>query len=178
MGRDKALVEVEGVPMARRVADALVAGGCAPVVLIGGRASALSALGLPVVPDRFPGEGPLGGVLTALAHAASLRPAPAPAPAVLVAACDLPALSATGVRALVDRARAGDDVDACVAVACGDRREPALAVWHPSCAAPLRAAFDRGERALHRALCVVRVAEVRVDADAVRNVNTPGDLGR
>ena len=36
MGTDKALVEVDGVPMAERVAGALHAGGCAPVVFVGG----------------------------------------------------------------------------------------------------------------------------------------------
>ncbi len=66
MGRDKALIEVDGVAMARRVADALRAGGCSRVLAIGGEAEALAALGLEPVADRWPGEGPLGGLATAL----------------------------------------------------------------------------------------------------------------
>jgi len=183
MGRDKALVEFDGIPMGRRVADALADGGCAPVVLIGGRATALAAIGRPVVADRFPGEGPLGGVLTALEHATAGSPRGG-VPPVLVAACDLPALSADVVRALLDRVRSTDDVgtrgdariDVCVAH--GDRLEPALAVWLPSCHEPVRALFDSGERALHGVLRRLRVTAVDVDTGALRNVNTLGDLGR
>ncbi len=68
-GIDKALVEVGGVAMARRVADALRAGGAEPVVAVGGDRSALGRIGLDGVDDRHPGEGPLGGVCTALAAA-------------------------------------------------------------------------------------------------------------
>lgn len=51
MGRDKALIEIGGVPMARRVADALGAAGAAEVVAVGGSAPALRSLGLTVAPD-------------------------------------------------------------------------------------------------------------------------------
>jgi molybdopterin-guanine dinucleotide biosynthesis protein A len=177
MGRDKALLDVDGVPMARRVVDALAGGGCAPVVLVGGEPATLAPIGVPVVADRYPGEGPLGGVLTALEHAVAGAP---DAQAVLVAACDLPALTADVVRTL----RAGSAVAALdigsgwVCVARGDRSEPALAVWSTSCLAPLREAFDGGERALWRGLQRLRVIEVAVDPATVRNVNTPGDLSR
>ncbi|MDX2378360.1 MAG: NTP transferase domain-containing protein, partial [Acidimicrobiia bacterium] len=70
MGRTKALVEIEGIPMARRVADALRRGGCEHVVVVGGDARELRPLGLTVVADLFPGKGPLGGVLTALEFSA------------------------------------------------------------------------------------------------------------
>jgi molybdopterin-guanine dinucleotide biosynthesis protein A len=93
MGRDKALVLVDGVAMSARVRAALLGGGCSPVVAIGGRPAALGPLGFEVVPDEFPGEGPLGGVITALTHQPTAH-------AVLVAACDLPQLSATTVQAL------------------------------------------------------------------------------
>ena len=69
MGTDKALLRVGGEAMAVRVATALRDAGARDVVCVGGDASALSAIGLSVIPDVHPGEGPLGGILTALAWA-------------------------------------------------------------------------------------------------------------
>ncbi|HEU5454982.1 MAG TPA: NTP transferase domain-containing protein, partial [Nocardioides sp.] len=86
MGTDKALLEVDGIPLARRVANALRAAGADPVVAVGGDLEALGALGLHAEPDLHPGEGPLGAILTALA---------ATTEAVVVGrACDLPAADA------------------------------------------------------------------------------------
>jgi len=93
MGRDKATLEIDGVAMARRVADALIAAGCAPVVAVGGDATRLGAIGIPVVDDDWPGEGPLGGIITALRHSERA--------AVVVAACDLPWLDAPTIERLV-----------------------------------------------------------------------------
>jgi molybdopterin-guanine dinucleotide biosynthesis protein A/rhodanese-related sulfurtransferase len=171
MGRDKALVPIDGVAMARRVADALASGGCRPVVAVGGDAIALGRLGIPVVPDRWPGEGPLGGILTALGAASG---------PVLVLACDLPWIDRVVVRRLVDAASGrdagvgGDDID--VVVATSSRVEPLCAVWLPSAEPHLRAAFDAGERAVHRAMERLRVRSQPVDAHVLRNVNHPGDL--
>ena len=83
MGTDKALLELDGAVLARRVADALVTAGCAPVVAIGGDAGRLTAHGLAVVADRHPGEGPLGAIITALEHAEPLE-----VDVVVVLACD------------------------------------------------------------------------------------------
>lgn len=161
MGRDKALVEVEGVPMASRVAAALDAAGAREVVLIGGTDRRLSRRH---VADAHPGEGPLGGVLTALAAS--------DADLVVVTACDLPWLDAGTVRALLEGLGAAD-----VAFARTDRREPLCAVWRRSSAAPaLARAFDTGERAIHRAVGGLRVVDIEVGLRALTNVNTPDDL--
>ena len=93
MGTDKAFVEVDGRPMAGRVAAALRAAGAAEVLAVGGDLDRLPSLGFDrAVPDRHPGEGPLGGLLTALAAAGH--------DVVVVLACDVPA-----ARAAVGRGR-------------------------------------------------------------------------
>lgn len=66
MGRDKALIPVDGRTLAGRVADALDAAGASPVVAVGGDLAALRAEGLTAVPDAMPGAGPLAGIVTAL----------------------------------------------------------------------------------------------------------------
>jgi len=65
MGQDKALVEIAGKPLARRLAEVLQRAGCAPVSLVG-RQPALGALGLPVIRESAVGHHPLFGVAAAL----------------------------------------------------------------------------------------------------------------
>lgn len=171
MGADKALVEVGGRAMALVVADAVAAGGCVPVIAVGG--VPLDALGLRTIADQFPGEGPLGGVLTALDHLGDRW--------VLVVSCDLPRLEATTVAALVARASAAADdptgpVD--VVMATTDRDQPLCAVWAPWCADVLRQAFTGGERSLRRVIPALRVARVPADAVELADVDTPEDLRR
>ena len=71
MGRTKALIEIEGVPMASIVAEALAGAGCESVVAIGGEPDELSGLDIAVLPDEYPGQGPLGGVISALGSCSS-----------------------------------------------------------------------------------------------------------
>lgn len=176
MGADKALVEVGGRPMASRVVGALRQAGCDPVLAVGGDRRLQEWLGIDVVADRWPGEGPLGAIITAIEHAAG-------APVVVVA-CDLPWISGTALRALIDSQEtmplpsptgAGDELPQ-VVVARTDRLEPLCAVWQPTALEPLLTAFEAGERAVHAALGRLRVRHHEVDAMALRNVNTPEDL--
>ncbi|HEX2785027.1 MAG TPA: NTP transferase domain-containing protein, partial [Ilumatobacteraceae bacterium] len=53
MGVDKATLRIQGVAMARRVADVLLAAGCALVIAVGGDSVELRRLGLDGVADEF-----------------------------------------------------------------------------------------------------------------------------
>jgi molybdenum cofactor guanylyltransferase len=166
MGRDKALVGVDGRALAVRVADALRAAGAEPVLAVGGDLGALAALGLAGVPDQEPGAGPLTGILTALAQGA--------APVTFVAACDLVAPSAEAVTATIS---ALGEADVAVPLVDG-RRQWMHAAWRAGAAAPLAAAFAAGERAVHAAVAAagLRVADVSLPASAVADADTPADL--
>jgi len=174
MGRTKALVDVGGVPMAARVASALRAAGCASVVAIGGNVDELSVLGLAVVPDVDPGGGPLAGIVTALETL--LETGPESADWLCVAACDLPGLDAATVLRLAAAAAEHPDVD--VVVARTDRLEPGCACWRIDAAPRVRRLYDDGVRAVHGVLDSLAVVAVDVDSEALRNINTPDDLGR
>jgi len=167
MGRAKMLVDVDGRPMARRVCDALASGGCNPIAMIGGSATELESLELPVVEDLYPGDGPLGGTITALRHFES-------APHVLVAACDLALLDAATVRAML--AAAGSAPGAAAVVAHTDRNEPGLVLWNQTALEVLTSAFTAGMRAVHRALTLVGTTTLLVDAAVMLNVNRPDDV--
>jgi molybdopterin-guanine dinucleotide biosynthesis protein A len=179
MGTNKALVEVDGVPMAARVAAALRSAGCDPVVAYGGDADELAPLGMPVLHDRYPGTGPLGGLLGVLElfgrDGAAMDGVPGDG-VVLVAACDLAMLTGEALRPLVEVARKRPDVD--VVVARTARPEPACAVWRLTALPRVLATFDEGQRALHAAIDRLRSVAVDVDAAALGNINTPEDLDR
>lgn len=168
MGRTKALVEIDGVAMGDRVLAALDTAGCDPLLVYGGDPDELRVLAAPVVADRYPGEGPVGGVLGALEHLGeSVGRA-------LVVACDLPDIGAD----VLDPLLAADLEHGHVAVASTDRAEPMCAVWSRRSRPIVRAAFDDGERALHRVLERLDVVDVPVPPAGLRNVNTPDDLVR
>jgi molybdopterin-guanine dinucleotide biosynthesis protein A len=172
MGRTKALIEIDGTAMAARVAGALREAGCAPVLAYGGDPDELAPLGLAVTPDRYPGTGPLGGVL-GLLEMLAVEHDDAVAFAV---ACDLPSLSGDVLVPMVEVIRRDPDLD--VVVAHTSQSEPACAIWRVASHARLRALFDSGERALHLAIGALASTSVDVDPSAVRNINTPEELGR
>jgi len=69
MGRDKALLEISGVPLLVRTAR-LIEPLVAAVTVIGSP-ERYASLGLRVIPDAVAGVGPLGGIATALRFSAS-----------------------------------------------------------------------------------------------------------
>ena len=110
----------------------------------------LRSLGLEHVVDEFPGEGPLGGILTALSHGA---------PAVVLA-CDLPKVEvATCSRCIAPLApRRRDRLHATAPSRCarsGHRRRFLCSERE----------FVAGERAMHRAIDGLDVAWVTVPSD-------------
>jgi molybdenum cofactor guanylyltransferase len=182
MGRTKALIEIDGVPMATRVAAALRSAGCVEVVACGGDHAELAPLGLPVLPDRHPGSGPLGAVLGVLeqldrreAGMADMAEV-AEVAGVFVVACDLPALTGDSLAEMVRAVRDRPEFD--VIVARTSLIEPACAIWRRTAVEPLRRCFEEGERALHVAIGRLDSFEVVVDSGALRNINTPDELGR
>lgn len=163
MGTDKALLVVGGVALATRVGATLEAAGCAPVWCQGGDRPALESLGLVVAADDEPGEGPLAAVCSALRLADG---------EVVVAACDLPDLTAAVVTAVMEPSLADHDV----AVAVADGRRQLLARWSPSALETLSALVGRGVRSYLAALDELRVVDVDVDPSAMHNVNRPDQL--
>lgn len=165
MGRDKALLTLDGQPLAVRVADALAAAGATEVVAIGGDEEGLRAAGLHHRPDRWPGEGPLGGIATALAAADGAT--------AVVLSCDLVRPSPEAIRRVAE------------AVAGHDAAVPVIGGWHqwlhgawaPSARPRLEQAFAAGERSVAGAAGALDVAAVAdLEPGALRDADRPGDL--
>jgi molybdenum cofactor guanylyltransferase len=164
MGRDKALIAVAGEPLLLRTARTLREGGALDVMAVGGDGDAIAALGLAWSADLYPGEGPLGGIITALRVAS--------ADVVVVVATDLVALTPSTIHAVVG----GLTPEADVALVDSGRVEPLCGAWRRRAEPSLTAAFAAGERAVHAALDDLALVTVPVDAATVRNANWPGDL--
>jgi molybdopterin-guanine dinucleotide biosynthesis protein A len=117
MGRDKALIPVDGVPMIRRIVGTLLR--ITPhVMVISDRTDAYGFLGVPVHPDLIKDRGPAAGIHSALVHAPTER--------VLFAPCDMPFLSEELFRYIL---RFPDPGDACVLEA-GGIRNPLCGLYH------------------------------------------------
>jgi molybdenum cofactor guanylyltransferase len=163
MGRDKALLPFRGGVLAGHVAAA-VAAAAGSVTLIGDPQK-YGHLGYPVLPDRRPGMGPLGGIESALSHTA--------ADWNLVLACDMPAVSAEILRGLLEAAESCG-ADALVPAGPSGRAEPLTAVYHRRCGPSFRRALDAGVRKVMDALDALQVRTWTVaDSACLENLNTP-----
>ena len=166
-GSDKALADAGGRPLASGIVDALRAVGADPVAAIGG--SAGTQLGLPTIPDRFPGEGPLGGLATALLWAKR--------GSVLVTPCDLPLLQADDLIPLLRAALANHGEPSVAVVATvGGRPQPSLACWPAERGLQLVQLLNDGKRAWRAALDVGPWSGVELRPDALADADSPDEL--
>ncbi len=164
------MLDLDGQPLVTRVVRKL-APVCSEVYLVAGGPDPYRSLGFPVLIDEYPGEGPLGALITILDLAA--------APWNVVLSCDLAGVEtgplATlaelalegGVRAVIPRSSSGP--------------EPLHAIFHRDLAPDLRRLWNAGERGLIRALSnfmdIRQVSAADLDASPAQflNVNTPED---
>ena len=163
MGRDKALLPYRGGWLVQAVARAVeLAAGSATLV---GHPRRYGDLGFPVLPDAYPGQGPLGAILTALRHSA--------ADWNLVVACDMPGLTADFLRALLQAAERSA-ARALAPAGPSGRPEPLCAVYHRGALPALEAAFANGARKASAALEEAGVAVLPFpEVLPFQNVNTP-----
>ena len=167
MGTDKALIEIGGRPLVTIARDALRDAGAREVMAVGGDAVVFERLGMRPVVDGWPGEGPLGGVVTALAGALH--------DIVVVLACDLPRVDSRAVTAVVS-ALADEEDDAAVPVV-DHTPQVLVAAYRRRCGQQLEDALRAGTRRLRDAVDGLRVAHVALAEPAwVANVNQPADL--
>jgi len=163
MGQDKAWLDIAGIPMAAAVA-ATVFRAAGSVALVGAR-SHYEALGFPTVSDLHPGEGPLGGVITALRASSSRWN--------LILACDMPAAPVEFLKTLLDAAEK-TECDCVVPLPPGGRLEPLCAAWNREALPALETLFRRGVRKMADALAEIRVVEFPGgEPQWFRNINTP-----
>lgn len=175
-GRDKALVEFDGEPLIARLSRVLQEATASSVRIVGDAAK--YDVGFECIADRWPGEGPLGGIITAL----GANETPFDQPSLnLIIGCDMPFLTADWLRHLVERTAASKREVVVPESAHG--LEPLCACWRTSGAPSLTRAFESGTRRVTDAMKQLSM-EVLDAADWKRfdnfdrlfwNMNTPAD---
>lgn len=182
MGRDKAWLELAGVPLVVRIARA-VEPLVSRVTAIGPPERFESA-GLAAIPDRLPARadsresscGPLGGIVTAL-NATQC-------PWNLLLACDLPYITTAWLEWLLSRAVASEAQAVVPERTSGV--EPLAAIYRKECAPVLSEDLARGMRKVSEALRDLRVdripeAEWRArdpEGNVLANMNAPEEYAR
>src|SRR5690349_16583137 len=102
-GRDKALVEFAGQPILLRMSELL--GSVLDDVTVIANPGKYASIGLDCVADQWPGEGPLGGIITALQTTRDLAE---DAEWNLILGCDMPFLTRDWLEYLAQRAASSD----------------------------------------------------------------------
>lgn len=171
MGSDKGLLPFGGRRLIEVVLEALRP-LFTDIVIVANRPAAYAAFGVPVVTDRIPDCGPLGGIHAALCASPSRH--------VFSIACDMPFPNSAVIAHLVSLAPGYD----AVVPRSHAGYEPLHAIYGPSCLAAVEAMLRAGRLRADELFAAVRVR--RVDAEELSpldpsgrwsvNVNTPEEL--
>lgn len=172
------LLDAGGEPLVRRMARELLAGGCARVVVVTGGAAtevAAACAGMgPGVTLVFNGRF-AEGMGTSIAAGVAALETPA---AVLVATCDMPAVDAAHIRALLTLSDGGRRRVASTYLGAGDEGPPVLGVpaLFPTTDVPALLALtgDRGARELLKQNDTLSVFL----QDGSLDLDTPADIAR
>lgn len=165
-GSDKAKAELGGKPMLARMRE-LLASVSGNVYIVAARAPAGGDAG--TIADRWPGEGPLGGIITALLATAAATPV---SEWNLIVGCDMPFLTVSWLRYLVERAETSSaDV---IAPRSANGLEPLCAIWRTESVVKAQTTFDSGVRKITEAM--KRLPMEVVDEPEWKRFDTAGHL--
>ena len=166
-GQDKALVEFNGQPMLLRMRDLLKSLlNRVDVIAAPGK---YASIGIESIADLWPGEGPLGGIITAISVSGEERRA---AEWNLIVGCDLPFLSREWLAYMTQRAMVSTAL--VIVPQSPGGLEPLCACWRTDALAKLRHSFENGVRKITDAMKELD-AEV-VDYPAWKQFDTEGRL--
>lgn len=166
-GQDKVLLSLKGKPLLSHLCG-LLEPLVREILIVGHPRPEFEALDLRVVEDLLPNAGPLGGIYTALKSTE--------APFVLVVAADMPFLSPSILRRVL-QARQGRDA----VIPRGPRDlEPLCAVYSRACLDPIARNLEKGSNKVVRAIKGMNVLmpEITVkggEKNPFFNINFPED---
>jgi molybdopterin-guanine dinucleotide biosynthesis protein A len=161
MKQDKAMMRIDGRPMIEHVRGQL-RNHFEQILISANNPEKYAFLGLPVIRDRSPGNGPMMGIASALeVSTLDLN---------LVVACDIPEINMNLAHRMIDLAKGYDIV---VPRTEEGLLEPLFAVYRRSVLRRMHDLLSAGERRIRRLFSVCRTRFVEVPArNSLKNLNT------
>jgi molybdenum cofactor guanylyltransferase len=197
MGTDKALIDIGGRRLVETAVASLVESGVATILVIGGTdswpvavqqalISSNPSAAVSFVPDAHPGEGPLGGIVTAADVLATGPLADNGLQAMMVLPCDIPFPDVDLVTILIERVLTGpastDDVGSRVdgaTISVGGHVMAVFGCYRLSLIDAAKAAFGQGERRIRALIGCGDVVVMELTAtDSPIDLDTPEDLAK
>jgi molybdopterin-guanine dinucleotide biosynthesis protein A len=172
MGRNKALIQIEGMPIIRRI-HALFEKLFREVIIVTDQDEPYLNLDAKIYPDLIPNRGVLGGLYTGLFFSSFFFS--------FCVACDMPFLKESVVKYLVENIH-GHDV---VVPQTKDGLQPLHAIYSKNCLEPIKKIIGEGKYKIIDLYPMVRVKIIGEDEflsldpmkESFINVNTPEELG-
>ncbi len=167
MGADKSMLPINGRPMIEHICRQL-RGTFARVLISANDTEKFSFLGLEVIPDRIPDQGPLMAVASALEASSTEFN--------LVVGCDIPRIRLPVVRRMLAEAA---EADAVIPVTEDGKEQPLFAVYRRSIRRAMNEVLELGGRRLSQIYdsCKVRFMALD-DQNWFANLNTMADYER
>jgi len=170
---NKALLEIGDRPLIETIAS-LAQPLVDRIFISANDSSPYLFLGLPVVPDIFPGQGPLAGIHAVMAKADYTK--------YLVLACDMPYLRAGMLRSTIDMC---EDCDAVIPQSLDGRIHPLCGSYRRTCLKTIERNLSLG---INKVMALLEAPSLRIrwlrasestfrDSD-LKNINEISDLGQ
>jgi len=171
MGRDKAFIEIDGIPIIQRIYNILEK-LFNEIIIVTNQKESYESFKAKIVSDLIVNHGALGGLYTGLFFASNSYS--------FCVACDMPFLKESMIQYLIKQA---DGFDAIVP-RTDDGLQPLHAIYSKSCIPPIKKLIDMGKYKILDFYPLVRIKIIEepefINLDRTKesfiNINTPEDI--
>ncbi|MEJ2703581.1 MAG: molybdenum cofactor guanylyltransferase [Sedimentisphaerales bacterium] len=164
MGTDKSMLPINGRPLIENLCGQL-AGNFEQILISANDAEKFAFLGFEVIPDKVPGQGPLMGIVSALAASANRLN--------FVVACDIPHIRLAFVRRML-RQVADGNADIIIPMTREGQCEPLFAVYRKHAIQTVNQALSWGHRKISQVFSLCNVEYIELETD-IPNINTTAE---
>lgn len=161
IGVDKSMLPIGDQPIIKHIFEQL-RGSFTQILISANKAEKLAFLGLEVVQDRIPNQGPLMGLASVLESSVNELN--------FIVACDIPHIDLTCVRKMLSEA---EEVDIVIPTTGEGKYEPLFAVYRKSALKAINQTLQTGSRKISEVFTRCKVKYIKLDLpEWFTNINT------